>query len=244
MKKTFVSIDFLRIAIVFILSGFTLAANAQSVAINTTGSAANNSAMLDISSTNKGFLSPRMTTAQRTAIVSPADGLLVFDTDTKTFWYFSNTWKEINLNGGGGGSFSLPYAGTGSNPTKLFSISNYDSSNGTAAVYGRSGLVGAGITPGVNIAVWGDNYRGAGVLGSSVNGIGTSGFSFQNHGVYGYSTNNSYAGIFGSHANDGVGVWGETSSSNGGKAIYGKSTGSSGFAGYFESTDVSNLATT
>src|SRR5215467_530324 len=109
MKKIFAAIDIIRIAMVFTIITFAIAANAQSVAINTTGNAADNSAMLDISSLNKGFLAPRMTTAQRTAIVSPANGLLVFDTDTKTFWYFSTTWKEINLNGGGGGGFTLPY---------------------------------------------------------------------------------------------------------------------------------------
>ena len=38
------------------------------------------SAMLDIDSVDKGLLTPRMTTAQRDAITSPATGLLVFDT--------------------------------------------------------------------------------------------------------------------------------------------------------------------
>ena len=52
----------------------------QSVSVNTTGNAADTSAMLDVTSTNKGFLMPRMTAAQRVAIVLPADGLLVFQT--------------------------------------------------------------------------------------------------------------------------------------------------------------------
>src|SRR6185295_14854583 len=38
------------------------------------------SAILDVSSTTKGFLMPRMTTAQRDAIVSPATGLSIFNT--------------------------------------------------------------------------------------------------------------------------------------------------------------------
>jgi hypothetical protein len=41
----------------------------------------NASAMLDIVSNNKGMLVPRMSTLQRNAIISPATGLLVFDTD-------------------------------------------------------------------------------------------------------------------------------------------------------------------
>lgn len=51
--------------------------NAQ-VGINT--STPNSSAALDIVSTDKGILIPRMTTAQKVAIVSPAIGLLVYDT--------------------------------------------------------------------------------------------------------------------------------------------------------------------
>ncbi|MDO9593913.1 MAG: hypothetical protein Q7J19_02855 [Lutibacter sp.] len=45
------------------------------------------SAMLDIQSNAKGVLIPRMTTSDRTTILTPANGLLVFDTDTKSLWY-------------------------------------------------------------------------------------------------------------------------------------------------------------
>ena len=68
------------------------------VAVNSSGSAADASAMLDVSSTSKGMLVPRMTTSQRTAISSPATGLLVFDTTTKSFWFYdggSSSWVEI-----------------------------------------------------------------------------------------------------------------------------------------------------
>lgn len=53
---------------------------AQNVGIGTT--TPNSSALLDITSTTKGLLMPRMTTAQRNAIVSPADGLLIYNTTT------------------------------------------------------------------------------------------------------------------------------------------------------------------
>lgn len=244
MKKIVLVAAILRIMLAIAIISLATAVNGQSVALNTNGASADASAMLDVSSTSKGFLPPRMTTIQRTGISSPANGLLVFDTDTKTFWYFSIAWKEINLNGGGGGSFSLPYVGIYSDPGKIFSINNTDSSNGATSVYGRGGSTGIGITPGINIGVWGDNSRGLGVLGSSVRGVGVYGLSFQNHGVYGYTSDNAYAGVYGSHANNGVGVWGETSSGSGGKGLYGKSTGTSGFAGYFESTNGSNAATT
>ncbi len=51
------------------------------VAVNTDASAPDNSAMLDVKSTNKGFLPPRMTHAELNAISDPADGLQVYCTD-------------------------------------------------------------------------------------------------------------------------------------------------------------------
>ena len=56
----------------------------EGVAINATGTSADNSAMLDVSSTTKGFLPPRLTEAQRDAIVNPAPGLILWCTDCGT----------------------------------------------------------------------------------------------------------------------------------------------------------------
>jgi hypothetical protein len=69
--------------------------NAQ-VSINPAGTPPDPSAMLDVSSTSKGILMPRVSTAQRLAIASPANGLLVYDTTTAGFWYFSEGgWTPI-----------------------------------------------------------------------------------------------------------------------------------------------------
>src|SRR5688572_7304684 len=66
----------------------------QSIGIGTTSP--QSSAILDITSTTKGVLIPRMTSGERGAIPSPATGLLVYDTNTQSFWYRSSTgW--INL---------------------------------------------------------------------------------------------------------------------------------------------------
>ncbi|MFT3908591.1 MAG: hypothetical protein QM737_04150 [Ferruginibacter sp.] len=56
------------------------------------------SAMLHVQDTAKGMLIPRMTAAQRAAIPSPAEGLLVYETSDlgKGFWYFTNgQWKSF-----------------------------------------------------------------------------------------------------------------------------------------------------
>ena len=74
----------------------TVAAMAQSVGINADGSAANASAMLDVSSTTKGFLPPRMTTTERDLIASPATGLVLFNTTTNGLEVKSSTgWTSL-----------------------------------------------------------------------------------------------------------------------------------------------------
>lgn len=71
---------------------------AQNIGINASGTTPDASAMLDIESTNKGMLIPRMTESQRTAISSPATGLLVYQTDNiDGFWYFDGAiWVSLN----------------------------------------------------------------------------------------------------------------------------------------------------
>ena len=79
------------------------AAKAQSVGINADGSTPNSSAILDVSSTSKGFLAPRMTSAQRTAISSPATGLTVYQTDGNKglYCYDGAVWQmQTNINYG------------------------------------------------------------------------------------------------------------------------------------------------
>ena len=63
------------------------------VAINTNGTAPDSSAILDLSSTNRGFLLPRLTTFQISNISNPAAGLLVYNTDSSDFYgYNGSKW--------------------------------------------------------------------------------------------------------------------------------------------------------
>jgi hypothetical protein len=50
-----------------------------------------NSSMLEVQSTTKGILFPRMTSVQRTSIASPANGLYVFDTNTSSLWFYNGS---------------------------------------------------------------------------------------------------------------------------------------------------------
>lgn len=69
---------------------------AQSIAINNDGSGPDPSAILDVKSTDKGVLIPRMTSQQRSTISSPAKGLLVFDETTLSVWFYNgNNWLEL-----------------------------------------------------------------------------------------------------------------------------------------------------
>lgn len=86
----------------------------QNVGINADGSTPDNSAMLDIKSTSKGILIPRMTSAQKTAIVSPVVGLMVYQTDAPAGFHFYNgsAWEQI-AGSGGSGSVTSVATGTG-----------------------------------------------------------------------------------------------------------------------------------
>ncbi|MGB3154936.1 MAG: hypothetical protein WBB06_10060, partial [Chitinophagaceae bacterium] len=78
MKKKLLLLLFLTVTVI---------ANAQNVGIGTTSP--NTSALLDVSSTAKGFLPPRMTTAQRDAIATPSQGLMIFNTTTQSLEIFT-----------------------------------------------------------------------------------------------------------------------------------------------------------
>ncbi|NAS32135.1 hypothetical protein GTQ40_14205 [Flavobacteriaceae bacterium R38] len=56
----------------------------------------NPQATLDVTSTTSGVLFPRMTTIQRDAIITPATGMLIFNSDTNTFNYNSGTGVAPN----------------------------------------------------------------------------------------------------------------------------------------------------
>ncbi len=90
MKRNVLSI--LLLAVLVLLSTQLFA----QAGINADGSSPSTSAMLDVKSTDKGFLPPRMTTAQRNAIATPSEGLVIYNTNEKALNVFTGTaWSSL-----------------------------------------------------------------------------------------------------------------------------------------------------
>lgn len=97
--------------ILWTLCFISIATLQAQVGINT--STPNASAALDIESTNKGILIPRMTTVQKIAIATPAEGLLVYDTTLKCIAQNAGTtispvWVCLSAKDAQNGFFYMP----------------------------------------------------------------------------------------------------------------------------------------
>lgn len=98
MKSTF---TFIILLLLFSITGFL---NAQEVIVTDDAAYTTSAtgAVLDVKSTTKGIIIPRMTTAQRNTLgnTTPANGVVVYDTDLKAFWYWDNAqWNQIAASG-------------------------------------------------------------------------------------------------------------------------------------------------
>jgi hypothetical protein len=60
-------------------------------------SAPDNSALVDMSSANKGFLPPRLNSEQMAAIVNPAEGLMIYNVSDKHFYFYTTEWTRIAM---------------------------------------------------------------------------------------------------------------------------------------------------
>jgi len=157
---------------------------AQNIAINGTGSLPDTSAMLDVSSVNKGFLAPRMTTLQQNAIPLPAKGLLIYNTTDNGFRVNTGTpaspsWITLAL-GSGTITHALSYTnnvltntinGVGSSINIINAVGNSSANNVLSTTV--NGMVGSGV-PIINsnaLSISGTN------LTSTVNGVASTGLN-------------------------------------------------------------------
>jgi hypothetical protein len=140
------------------------------------------SAALEVASTTKGFLPPRMTNAQRNAIIDPVEGLIVYCTDCnpKTIYQYNGT-NWIPFNGTLFASLaSLNCAGATSNGTLIqgtvasgvSSVVSYTGGNGgtyTEQSYSSTGVTGLTATLAAGTLAY-----GAGTLTYTITGTPSS----------------------------------------------------------------------
>ena len=107
----------------------------------------NSNAILEMQATDKGVLVPRLTTAQRNAIATPTEGLLVYDTDIDCFFFYESTasaWTSL-CNAGPVGPAG-PQGPTGA--TGPQGPAGADGAAGTPGPQGPAGANGADGAPG------------------------------------------------------------------------------------------------
>jgi hypothetical protein len=195
------------------------------------------SSILELQSTSQGVLVPRMTTAQRLAVATPANGLLVYDITVGCFFYYdtpNTTWQNLCSSGGTGvdGINCWDTNGNGVNePSEdingdlAFNALDCRGANGIAGatgVTGSTGATGATGNTGATGATGNTGATGAGVAGATGNTGAT--------GATGNTGATGAAGVAGATGNTGAtGATGNTGAT--GAAGVAGATGNTGATG-------------
>ena len=182
MKKLFRSLLFVAILC------YAHAAIAQGVAINNTGAVADTNAMLDVSSGSKGMLVPRMDSAHRVAMVAPAKGMFVYQTDSLTQGFYSyngSAWQKVGSNVQPHvmvyttpGSYTFTTSGN-TYTTTLFKITVVGAGGGGGGAGSGYGPVGGGGGgAGANGIYWATGLSPNTIYNVTVGAGGTGGYFF------------------------------------------------------------------
>lgn len=131
----------------------------QNVGIGTTTPDAN--AILDLSSSTKGFLMPRVSDANMNAMPSPFSGMMLFNTNQARPYVYAGAWKKVMLEGD---PFLLPYSGSGNTSSTLFSVTQNGAGPAATAIFGYNLQNGRGVA--------GFAESGEGISGTSNTGTG------------------------------------------------------------------------
>ncbi len=189
--------------LLFLLMLLTTTSFYAQVGISSDGSVPDNSAMLDIKSTESGLLIPRMQVVDRDAINSPATGLTVYVIDDNTFYYYNGTtWMPIEVAGnswllsGNSGVQTTNFLGTTDANSLVFKTNNIE-----RVRIKDNGAIGVNIAPNdaYLINAQGDTYD---VIGNFLS-------TQTNHddiGVYGEVAQTDYYGIGASFKAGWIGV--------------------------------------
>jgi hypothetical protein len=190
------------------------------VGINSDNSVPHSSAQLDVKSTTRAFYPPRMTTAQKNAIVSAQAGATVYDITLNQLSFYNGTaWVS-------GAGLSLPY------DQSVNQFTGYDGglfrvTNTLPAINGEAVAINGTITGGDGFAIR--------AMATNTSGFNTGAILATNA-----STNNNGFGISGSHAGGGVGI---TGGSNTGIGVNGGSTTGIGVNGQGGTHGIKGTAT-
>ena len=197
-KKTHTKLPSMKknlLAALLLLGFGTLFAQNQNVGIGTTTPDA--SAILDLTSTDKGLLAPRLTTTQRNAISAPANGLLVYDITVGCYFYYNTAWVSLcQLSG----------------PTGPAGANGATGPQGNAGVAGAAGPTGPQGQNGTNGATGPQGPAGVAGANGATGAQGVAGIAGQNgptgpqgpSGVNGATGAQGLQGIQGVTGNDGA----------------------------------------
>lgn len=225
----------LRITFLMFALSSVKATAQNNVGIGTT--TPNASSILEMQATDKGVLVPRLTTAQRLAIATPANGLLVYDTNFDCFYYYvvaTTSWVSLCSTGGSGVT-----GATG--PTGAAGTAGATGPTGANGIDGNTGATGATGIAGVT-----GSTGATGPVGPTGTGSGTPGATGST-GATGPTGPTGIAGITGNTGSTGAtGVTGSTGSTGvtGATGIAGTtgSTGATGVTGATGSTGATGVA--
>ncbi len=232
--------------ILMVLCFGSIASQAQRVAINTTGAPADESSIVDISGTTGGLLIPRMNLLQRDAILTPAEGLMIYQLDNGPglYIYIDTMWtllaerqKTWLVNGNSGIDPELNFIGTTDNQPLRFRVNNT-----WAGEIAQNSFLG-GFAGSSNTTGYSNTGFGLSILRFNTTGYSNTGNG--NEALY-YNTIGNYNTAFGSDAlhsnttgsyNTGLGshslfhnITGNSNTASGMEGLYNNTTGSNNTA--------------
>lgn len=186
------------------------------------------SAILDVSSTNRGVLFPRLSKAQRNLVASPAEGLVIYQTDNNPgIYYYKGGWKRIT-----DGTFANPSLANLKAPTAirvdLLSDTSYAPSLGSAVSNWKNIYFNGGIfyDTGRFISAGNNNSTFVGISSGISNTTGMQNTATGYQSLYLNSTG------FGNVANGFQAMYNSTNSYNSGFGFQALKNSTSGYANH------------